>query len=89
MGSHLWFLKRISARARGIYNRVAADDRFASKQIPPGVQWRLSSLLSASGYSANQLGFGSHPLDFSGRGADDEDSLFAQDILLSGQAAHQ
>ena len=42
-------------------------------------------MVSASGFSAYQLVFGSNPADNFGWGDEDEDLLFAQDTSLSGQ----
>ena len=83
VGAYPWLLARTPPR--GIYNRLAADDRFASKQILSEVQWCLNTLPSYSGYSAYQLVFGSNPANLFGRGDADEDLLFTQDTSLSGQ----
>ena len=40
---------------------------------------------SASGFSAYQMAFGSHPADCFGLEDGDEDLLFAQDAFLAGQ----
>ena len=49
----------------------------------------LNTLVSASGYSAYQLVFGSNPMDLYGWIDSDEDLLFAQDTSISGQFAQQ
>ena len=41
VGTHSRLLERHTGRARGIYNRLAAADRFPIKQIPLGVQYCL------------------------------------------------
>ena len=52
-------------------------------------QWRLNTLLSASGDSAYQFVFGSDPAHLSRCGERDEDLLSAQDTPLLGQFAQQ
>ena len=54
--------------ARGTRNRLAAGDKFPSGQILPEVQWRLDTLLSASGYSAQRPALGSNPANAVGFG---------------------
>ena len=49
--------------------------------------WCLNSPVSAGGYSAYQLVFGSNPVDIFGWGGDDEGMLFAQDTAPSAQSA--
>ena len=51
-GAHPWLLLRSYGLAFCIYDRSAADDRFAIQQIPSEVRWRLNPLLPAGGYSA-------------------------------------
>ena len=81
MGAHPWLLERRNGLARGIYNRLIEDDRFSNKTIPSEVQWRLNTMLSASGFSAYQMVFG--------WGGGGEDLLSAQDTSLSRQFAQQ
>ena len=57
-GAHPWILERRNGLARGIYNRLKADRYYTGPQILAEVQWRLNTLVSASGYSAYQLDFG-------------------------------
>ena len=59
------------------------------RAMAPGNQWRLRTLLPASGYSAYRLVFGSNPADLFVRGGGDEDLLCAQDTLSSGQFGEQ
>ena len=89
VGAHPWILERRHGLARGIYNRIRTDDRFSGRQIVTEVQWCLNTLISASGYSAYQLVFGSNPTDRYGWGDTDEDLLFVQDTSVSGQFVQQ
>ena len=56
-------VERRNGLARGIYNRLEADRYYTGPQILAEAQWRLNTLVSASGYSAYQLVFGSNPMD--------------------------
>ena len=38
-------LDRRNGLARGIYDRLIADDRFPGRQIPSEVQWRLDAAI--------------------------------------------
>ena len=78
-GAHPWILERRNALARGIYTRLKADRYYTGPQILAEAQWCLNTLVSASGYSAYQLVFGSSPMDLYGWGDADDDLLFAQD----------
>ena len=89
MGAHPWILERRNGLARGIYNRLKEDRHYTGPQILTEVQWCLNTLVSASGYSAYQLVFGSNPMDLYGWGDSDDDLLFAQDTSISGQFVHQ
>ena len=80
---------RRNGPARGIYNRLHADGRFAGRQLISDVQFCLDTMLSTDGFSANQLVFGSNPADNFGWGAGDEDLLLAQDSSLPGQFVAQ
>ena len=80
---------RRNGLARGIYNRIVEDDRFAKKQILSEVQLCLSTMLLVSGFSAHQMVFRSNPMDLFGWEGQDEDLLFAQDTSLAGQFAQQ
>ena len=79
-----WLLGRRSGLARGVYSRLIEDDRFPNKTILSEVQWCLNSMLSASGFLAYQMAFGSNPVDFFGWEDGGEDLLFARDTFLSG-----
>ena len=79
VGAHTWIVERRSGLSRRMYNRLASGDRFPSKQIPSEVQRCPGTLIPASGYSANQIVFGSNPVDLSGGDDKNEDLLFAQD----------
>ena len=85
-GAHPWILERRDGLARGSYNRLKADRVFSGSQISTKAQWCLNSMVSASGFSAYQLVFGSNPMDLRGWGDSDEDLLFAQDTSISGQS---
>ena len=63
VGAHPWVLKRRNGLQRGILNRLLADRYYAGSQILTEVQRRLNTMLSASGYSAYHLVFGSNPMD--------------------------
>ena len=84
VGAHPWILERRNGLARGNFNRIREDDRFTGRQILSEVQWRLNALISAGGFSAYQMAFGSNPMD-----DQDGDLSFAQDASLSGQFAQQ
>ena len=79
VGAHPWILERRNGLARGIYSRLQADRYYAGSQTLTAAQWCLNTMVSASGYSAYQLVFGSNPMDLYGWGDSDEDLLFAQD----------
>ena len=66
-----------------------ADGRFSGRQVLTEVQWCLNTLISASGYSAFRLVFGSNPVDLYGWGDSEDDLLFAQDTSASGQFVQQ
>ena len=85
VGAHPWLLERRNGLARGIYNRLIEDDRFSSGRILSEVQWCLNTMLSAGGFSAYQMVFGSNPVDSFGWDDGDEDLLFARDSSLAGQ----
>ena len=87
--AHPWVCERHYGFARGLYNRLVADDLFSGKQILAGVQWRLNTLSPRGGFSAYQSVFGSNPEGLSGWGDKDEDLLCARDTSLSGQFAQQ
>ena len=63
VGARPWLLERINGRARGIYYRFMADDRFWSERISTDVQYCLNTLLSACGYSACQVASGPSSAD--------------------------
>ena len=84
-----WILERRNGIARGIYNRLIAEDRYPGRRILAGVEWRLNIMVSAIGYSVSQLVFGSNVVDIYGWGDQDEDLLFAQDASASGRFARQ
>ena len=88
-GAHPWILERRNGLARGIYNRLKADRYYTGPQILAEAQWRLNTLVSASGYSAYQLVFGSNPMDLYGWDDSEDDLLFAQDASISGQFVQQ
>ena len=65
------------------------DNRFPSRQILAEGQWCLNATISAGGFSANPMVFGSNPMDLFGWEDADDDSTFAQDTPLAGQVAQQ
>lgn len=88
-GARPWLLERRDGLARGIHDRLAADDSFASERIPTDAQYRLDTLPSASGYSASQMVFGSEPAALYGWRDADERLSVAHDTSSSGQFAQQ
>ena len=86
IGAHPWLLGRRSGLARGTYNRLIEDARFASEQILARAQWCLDSMISAGGFPAYQMVFGSNPTDHFGWEDADEDLMFARDTSLDGQS---
>ena len=89
VGAHPWLLERRYGLARGIYKRLAEDDRLSSEKISGEVQWCLNTMLSTSGFSAYQMVFGSNPADLFGSEDVDKDLPFAQDAPKSGQCVQQ
>ena len=89
VGAHPWISGRRNGLARGIYNRLQADRYYAGAQILTEVQSCLNTLVSAGGYSAYQLVFGSNPTDLYSWDDSDDGRLFAQDTSISGQFAQQ
>ena len=89
MGARSWRLGQRNGHARGIFNRLAADDRFSIKEILSGSQYGLNALLSSGGRSAFQMVIGSNPAALFGRGVRDEDLMFAPATFLSGQSVQQ
>ena len=79
VGAHPWILGRRYGPARGIYNRLKVDARVPGKQILAGARWRLNTLISREGSSANRRVSRSNPVDLYGLEDRDEDSAFAQD----------
>ena len=71
VGARPWILERRKGLARGIYNRLAPNDRFVGKQILAEAQWSWDTLISGGGYSAYQLVFGPNLADLYGRGDED------------------
>ena len=88
-GARPWAPERRYDIARGIYNRMAADDRFRGKQITSEVQWRVETLISGGGNSASQLVFDPNAVFLIGWDGKDGNSLFAQDASSSGQFAQR
>ena len=88
-GAHPWISQRRNGLARGIYNRMHADGRFAGRQLIPEVHFCLNTVLSTNGFSAYQLVFGSNPGDNFGWGAEDGDFFFAQNTSPPGQFVAQ
>ena len=82
-------LERRSGLARGVRNRLIEDDRHSNTAILAGAQWRVDTVLSASGFSAYQMVFGPSPVDLFGWTDGAVDMLFAQDTSLAGQCANR
>ena len=82
----MWLLERRNGLARGIYDRLVADARFASKKIFAEPQYRLHTLLRPSGSSAYQLVFGYNSADLYGWQDGDDDFLLATGTSGSGVA---
>ena len=89
VGARPWLLGRRNGWVQGVYNRLIGDNRFSNTTILAEAQRRLDTMLSASGFSANQMVFGSNPVDFFGSEDGDADLLFAQDASLEGQFVQQ
>ena len=89
MAAHPWILGRRNGLARGTYGRLKADRFYTGSQILAEAQRYLNTIVSASGYSAYQLVFGSNPMDLYGWGDTDEDLLLARDTSTSSQFAQQ
>ena len=68
---------------------MMADDRFSGRQVLTEAQWCLNTMISASGYSAVQLVFGSNPADLVRWGDHGDDLLCAPDSAVSGQFAQR
>ena len=71
MGARPRILERRNGLARGICNRLVADDRFSGKQFSAEGQRRLNSLISGGGFSPYQLVFVADPVDLFGWGDKD------------------
>ena len=84
-GAHPGISEQGNALARGIYNRINADGRYAGRQLITEVQCCMNKMLPTNGFSAYQMVFGSNPADTFGWGDEDEDPLFAQDTPLLAQ----
>ena len=78
-------MERRNGLVRGVYNRLAGDDRFSSRQISAEAPWRSKTMISASGFPAYHMVFGSNPTDLFGWEDTDEELTFAQDMSLAGQ----
>ena len=63
VGAHPWLLARRTGPARGICGRPTEDDRLSSWQLPSEVLWRLYTMVSSGRFSAQQMVFGSNPVD--------------------------
>ena len=77
VGAHPWLLGRRNGLARGIYDRLVANDRVSGKQILAEYQWCLDTLIFGGGFSASQPVFGSSPAGPLDWGDKDEDLLRA------------
>ena len=80
---------RRNGSLRGMYNRLAAGDRFASRATLNEVQFRLNTILSPGDFSANQLAFGPNPTDLSMWHDGNSVLEFAHDASLSAQVAQK
>ena len=89
VGAHPCLLERRNGLARGIDNRPIEDGRSASRQIFAITQRCLKAMISAGGFSAYQMVFGSNPVDPSRREDNDADLMFTRDASLAGQFAQQ
>ena len=75
------------AAPRGIYNRLAAGDRFSSRAIFSDAQLCLHTALRHFGFSTYQMAFGATPVNPFTWHDDDGVLEFAQDTSISGQFA--
>ena len=89
VGARPWILGRRNAPPRGIYDLLKEDDRFSGKRTLAGAHWRLDTLFSSGGLSADLMVFASNPADLYGWAGKDEHSAFAQETSKSGQFAPQ
>ena len=89
VGAHPWLSVRRNSLTRGTFNRLVGDDRFSSWQLSVEMRWRLKTMISASGFPAYRMAFGSNWAELFGWEDTDEDLTFAQDASLTGQFAHQ
>ena len=86
-GAHHWLSGHRNELAHGICNRVLEDDRSSNRKILSEAQPCLNNVLSASGFSAYQMVFGSNPMVLLRWEDKDEDLMLAQDTSLEGQFA--
>ena len=84
-----WSLERRDGLARGMYNRLAADDRFSSRASLDGAQFCVNSMFGRGGFSARQIVFGPCLADLSMWQSAKGDRDLAQDASISGQSVHQ
>ena len=83
VGARPCLLEHRDGLARGIYLRLAADDRYPKERITTEPQYCFSNLIHSSGYSAHQMVFGSNPANLYEWGDDDEDLTFALEASIS------
>ena len=62
-GSRPWILERRNGLARGTYNRMKADGRYAGRQLLTEVKFWLNAMLATNVFSAYQIVFGSNPAE--------------------------
>ena len=62
-GVHPWMLECCNGLALGIYSRLPADGEHSERAISNEVQFRLSAMLSNSGFSAYKMVSGSNQAD--------------------------
>ena len=75
--------------ARGIYNRMNADGRYAGRRLITELPFCVNGMLPTNGSSAYQMVFGGNPADNFGWGGEDGDLLYVQDTSLPGQFGAQ
>ena len=83
-----WILERRNSTARHLQPAHCGRPVFG-RQVAARAQWYLNTMISASGYLAFSLVFGSDPVDLYGWDDREEDLLFAQDTSVSGQFAQE
>ena len=81
--AHPQMLARRNGLARGIYNRLREDDRFAGRAIANEVPYPLNAMLKRRGFPAPRIVFGSNPADLYPRQDTGADLDFVQNMSVT------